>query len=276
MNSYALAIPIIFVLLVSGVSFTLFSTPAESTYISVPPSGSQDPSFNNISLGLVSGYSTIDKFGKNPDVDTSVEDVWNDGGVRTELSSASTMIVTSSGSDTSGGSGANTVIIYGLDGNYDEITETVTLNAASPQTTTNSFIWINRMLVGESGSSDVNENDIAVTATTGGSSQAYILANEGQTQLAMYMIPNGYTGYLTKGFLSTDANQLITGELLVKPFDGSWNLKREVLISSGLHEIDLSGSGSIPEKSIIKWQVQGSQVNNYVTAGFKLILVETP
>ena len=248
----------------------------DATYISVPPSGSQDPSFNNISLGLVGGYTTIDKFGKNPDVDTSVEDVWNDGGVRTELSSASTMIVTSSGSDTSGGSGANTVIIYGLDGNYDEITETVTLNAASPQTTTNSFIWINRMLVDESGSSDVNENDIAVTATTGGSSQAYILANEGQTQLAMYMIPNGYTGYLTKGFLSTDANQLVTGELLVKPFDGSWNLKREVLISSGLHEIDLSGSGSIPEKSIIKWQADGSQVNNYVTAGFKLILVETP
>ncbi len=266
---------LIAILAVVGIS--IISIPiVEATYISVPPSGSQDPSFDNISLGLISGYTTVDKFGKNSDVDTSVEDVWNDGGVRTELSSASTMIVTSSGSDTSGGSGANTVIIYGLDGNYDEVTETVTLNAASPQTTTNSFVWINRILVDESGSSDVNENDITVTATTGGSTQAHILASEGQTQMAIYMIPNGYTGYLTKGFLSTDAGQLVTGDLLVKPFDGSWNLKREVLISSGLHEIDLSGSGSISEKSIIKWQAEGSQVNNYVTAGFKLILVETP
>jgi len=249
---------------------------AEATYISVPPSGAVTPSETNIALGLVGGYSMVDKFGKNTDVDTSYEDIWNAGGDHVLLTSASTMTVTSIGVDTSGDTGANTILISGLDGNYDIQTETVTLDSTTPPTTVNSFIWINRVAVVESGSGEVNANDISITATTGGSTQAYIIAGEGQTQISLYMIPNGYVGYLTRGFLTTDTSQIITGQLMVKPFEDSWNLKRQIIITEGLYDIDLTGSGEIPEKSLIKWRAIASGQNNIVASGFKLILKESP
>lgn len=272
MNKPTLLLLILGVASISG--FAVYN--AEATFIAVPSSGFAQVSIDetNIALGLVDGYTIIDKFGKSPDVDTTFEDIWNDGGTITILSSASTMIVDSTGVDTSGGIGANTLTIQGVNGTYHEIEETVTLNEASSPTTTNSFIAINRAFVVESGTSLTNVNDIVITATTGGSTQAHILADEGQTQKTQYIIPMGYTGFLTDGFVSTDAGAHIDAQLLVKPFGESWRVKHDVTLESGYIEFSLIGQTALPEKSMVKWRAFGTNPNNEVQAGYTMILRE--
>ena len=257
---------------------SIINNDVESTFISVPPSGFASINVDelNIALGLVDGYRIVDKFGKSSDIDTTFEDIWNAGGTITILSSASTMIVDSSGVDTNGGVGANTLTIQGVNGTYHAIEETITLNEASSPTTTNSFIAINRAFVVASGTSLTNVNDITITATTGGSTQASILAGEGQTQKTQYIIPMGYGGYLTHGFVSTDAGSHVNAQLLVKQFGESWRVKHDVTLTSGYAEFSLVGQSALPEKSLLKWRALGTNPNNEVQAGYTMILVENP
>jgi len=267
---------LIYLLLIGlGVSMVSFGI-VDATYIAVPPSGFASVNVDefNIALGLVDGYKTIDKFGRNGDVDTAYEDIWTAGGVRTLLTSSSLMTVTTSGQDTSGGTGARTLLIQGLNGTFHETEETITLDSTTPPTTTESYIRILRMIVMESGTTLTNENDITVTAVTGGTTQAHIEADHGQTEMAMYTIPAGYTGYLTKGWVSTNANQEVQGELQAKPEGGSWAVKRTIIMSVGFYEPDMTGSGPIPEKTDLKASFIGASVNNEIMAGFKIILVE--
>ncbi len=134
------------------------------------------------------GHRTWNKFGYNPDVDSSpIETVWAVGGSHTILTTASTLIVVSSDvNDTSAGTGARTVFIEGIDGDYLYASEVVTMNGTSNVTTTTSFLGVNRIVVLSSGTSDSNEGNITVTATTGGSTQAYIPANQSVTQQLIF------------------------------------------------------------------------------------------
>lgn len=242
----------------------------------MPPSGFASINIDetNIALGLVDGYTIIDKFGKSPDVDSTFEDIWNDGGTITILSSASTMIVTTTLQDTSGGTGARTLTIQGVNGTYHAIEEEITLNSTTPPTTTNSFLAINRAFVVDSGTSLTNENDIVITATTGGSTQGHIVGGEGQTSKTQYIIPVGYTGFLTHGFVSTDAGAHVDAQLMTKNFGESWRLKHDVTLTSGYIEFSLVGSSPLPEKSMVKWRAFGTNPNNEVQAGYTMILRE--
>ena len=61
----------------------------------------------------------IHKFGSNPDVGTTMEDIWQTGGVYTWLQSAVTLeAISDSADDIITGSGARKVIVQGLDPDF--------------------------------------------------------------------------------------------------------------------------------------------------------------
>jgi len=228
----------------------------------------------HVGMGYFDEWSSTDKFGKNTDVGTAYEDVWAGGGTMTLLTTASTMIVTSSGVDTAGNTGALTVELQGLDSGYNVISETVTLVAATPPTTNKSFIRVFRAKVLTAGTGLINANAIVITATTGGSEQARILADEGQTQQAIYTVERGHTAYIDTCTLATDiqASRNITAQLLVKSFGGAWQVKHEIIIGTGHVQFNMEGSGGIPEKSDIRWRAKASGgTTNIVSAGFKVL-----
>ena len=229
----------------------------------------------HVGMGYFDEWSSTDKFGKNTDVGTAYEDVWAGGGTMTLLTTASTMIVTSSGVDTAGSTGALTVTLEGLDSGYNVISETVTLVAATPPTTNASFIRVYRAYVATAGTGLVNANDIVVTATTGGSEQIHITADTGQSHHMIYTVPFGHTAYLDGSFLATDttASRTITGQIQVKTFGGAWQVKHTTIIGTGLELVSMDGSGAIPAKSDIKWRAKASTgTTNVVSAGIKILL----
>lgn len=154
-----------------------------------------------VARGNVPGASCILKFGMNEDIDTgsTPEEIWSYGGAYTFPDGAAVLRVNSTNAaDTSTGTGARTITIQGLDGNYAEVSVDVTMNGTGNVDTTQTFIRVNRAFVKTAGSSEYNVGGIRITHQgTGTPVVAEIPATYGQTEMAIYTIPAGKSGYLT-------------------------------------------------------------------------------
>lgn len=165
--------------------------------------------------GLEPGVTYSDKFGFNPNVGTSYEDVWDAGGTYTGwLTAAQTIRVRSGGNaaDTAAGAGARTVTIQGLDENWAEASETVTLAGASASAaTTTTFIRVSRAFVATCGAyGGANTGNILIEETGASSLMAVIVAGNSQTQMFMLTVPAGQTGYLRSLHTYADSNKTMS------------------------------------------------------------------
>ena len=155
-----------------------------------------------ISRGHSQGYRTLYKFGYNPDVDTQEETVWGNSGDYVWLDSAVTMFVSSTSANDSGtGTGARTILIQGLDEDYNEIEETITLNGQTQVTTELSYLRVYRSFVTLAGSNEGTSGVIYIgsSGATGGVPNTTVYASisiGNQTQIAAYTVPAGYTLYI--------------------------------------------------------------------------------
>ena len=154
-----------------------------------------------IARGHTAGYTAIYKFGYNPDVNGTEETVQAEGGNYVWLDNAVTVFASSSSAnDTGGGTGANTITIQGLDGDYNEIEESITLNGQTQVATQLSYLRVYRSFVTLAGSSGTSGGTVYLGssgATVGVPNTVYASLGLGnQTQIAAYTVPAGYTLYL--------------------------------------------------------------------------------
>lgn len=156
---------------------------------------------HKVSAGRIDRHEHIFKFGRNSDIDTGVaEDIWDGGGAYSWPTTAQTVnLVSTSANDDESNTGAETVLIYGLDSDYNEISETITLNGTSNVVSTNSYLRLYRMIVTGAGSGGANAGDISATQTTSAIKMAQINTGNNQTLMAQFTIPNGKTAYLYQG-----------------------------------------------------------------------------
>ena len=236
-----------------------------------------------VAEGLRQGYTTWNKWGYNPDIDVGTETVWSVGGLFTPLSSAGTLeVVSSSTTDDRdpAGTGAQSIIIYGLDANYEEQTEVVTLNGTTAVTTTNSWLGVNRAAIYLSWSGGINAGDISITATTGGSDQAEIPAGEGSTQHAFFFVPAGHVGLMDWLWVnavktSGGSHPVITTKVWVTSLvSGSkYEVFRDSLDIQRDNHSDIRPSQPfvVGEKSLVDVQVTTDTNNTTVSARFSLI-----
>jgi hypothetical protein len=153
-----------------------------------------------VQRGVVTGVSSVRKFGHNPSVVTgSYQDIWDGGGAYPFQTSASAVRIQAGGDagDTAAGAGAQKIAVEGLDENWALATEDIaTAGAAQSLPTTTTFTRVFRAYVKESGTyGGTNIADIDIE-TTGATVVAVIPADVGQTQMALYTIPDGKVGYL--------------------------------------------------------------------------------
>jgi hypothetical protein len=166
-----------------------------------------------ISSGSLSGYSTISKFGAAPDFDTDDNEVtvWDgaeDGqdweNMRYDYSDTADIdkITSSSASDT------EPIEIQGLDGNLALVTQTITLTGLTSATLTTPLKRVFRAKnVGTSdlvGHVFVHYGPITLGIPDSATSvRAIIHPGNNQTEMAVYTIPAGKTGYLTSVYGGT-------------------------------------------------------------------------
>lgn len=156
----------------------------------------------SVAVNRVQGWEVWNKFGYNLDIDSAAaEVVASFGGTFSRMTSADTLdIVSSSANDANGGTGVNSIVIYGIDENRDPVTAVYNMNGTTTVTTTGQqFYGVNRVAVFLFGSGERNAGTITITATTAGSTQAQIPVGTattsnpgGVTQQMIFHVPRNY------------------------------------------------------------------------------------
>ena len=194
----------------------------------------------------------------------------------TQMSSADTMnVVSDSANDTSDGTGARTIKITGLDGNYDEIEEIVTMNGLSSVTTTKSFIIIHRAIPNTAGSTETNVGTITITDTTGGTTQALIHDTQHSTIQGFSMVPRGYHAVLVRWEINAGKGDDFKSHIMVKPFGGAFYELKSVYIFENNISYDFNGVIVLPEKTTIK--IEGKKMtagSRPINGGYTYLLIE--
>jgi hypothetical protein len=237
-----------------------------------------------ISRGHSIGYSTLYKFGYNPDVNGDEETVWEQGGDYPWLDSAVTMFVSSTSvNDTSGGSGANTILIQGLDENYVEIEETITLNGQTQVATQLSYLRVYRSFVTLAGSSGTSGGIIYIgsSGATGGVPNGTVYANlsiGNQTQIAAYTVPAGHTLYVDEINITAAlnlANKRVNASFHTRDFGSNVFRTRfiNVLQSSQLNQ-RFKYPQDFAEKTDVEVRVSTNTTNNPIAASFQGVLIK--
>lgn len=237
----------------------------------------------DISRGDVSGVSFINKFGRNEDIDiANNEDVWDGGGTYPFLSAAGILhFVSDNINDTSAGTGARTIKIFGLGFDYNEIDEIISMNGTTVVNTLKSYLRVYRAEVKTVGITEINEGTI--TAVNGSSIQLKILPEKGQTQMAIYTIPAGKTGYLlfyeasiAPAIRAVGFKDGIT-QFMVKPFGGAFNIKKISSLSTRGTSSVVSPvviPDSIEEKSDTKFRAHANANNICIEVDYTILLVD--
>ena len=229
------------------------------------------PYYMQVARGLVDGHKRLFKFGFNSNIDNSIEDIWDVGGVYTYQSSAIAMTVTSDAGATDNGV---EVTVQGLDANYDEISETVTLAGSGTATTSETYLRVYRVFV--SGSQEPTDN---INIGNGGTTYARIQEGVNQTLMALWTVPAGYTAYL----LQTDVtafteqnNKFATIHIQTRELNGVFRTQDKFAIVENTHHQQYQVPFPIPEKTDIRVRgiASSSNANLEVSAGIDIIYIE--
>jgi len=236
------------------------------------------PFYLAVQQGKVPGYSMINKFGYNPSIGSgSFETIWETGGDYPYQSTAVTVdVVSDDTNDDVAGTGARTLRIQGLDGSYNLAEETVDMDGTTTVTTTQTFLRVFRMSVETAGSSGNNEGTITVTYTGGSDVAATISEGNGQTLMALYTIPAGYTGYLLSMNISSGKDQEMDFKFIQRINEGSnggFQTKQFLNVRGGQTTVIFNAINVIPEKSDIYVSGKASSTSSS-SASFDLLLVQ--
>jgi hypothetical protein len=245
--------------------------------------GKYEPFDLQVARNQILDHKVIFKFGFNPDINGVEETIWDAGDIYAYPSAATVMKVSSgSTNDTAAGTGARTILVQGLDADYNEAQEIVTLNGQTAVNTTTSFLRVTRAYVLTAGSGGTAAGNIYVgvgTVTTGVPATIYaqITLGENQTLMAIWTVPAGYTGYFDHFNVATgttNANQYITIRAVQRNFGGVFRtLIKQSIGSNGIADFVIKYPIEVQEKTDLEIRASSSGSNNLVSADFSVIYI---
>ena len=242
-----------------------------------------------VALGKISNYSIGTKFGQNPDVDPGVsEDMWNGGsdytGHPVSFTPETVDIFSADANDTSAGTGARTIRIFGLETETSEdyTFEDITMNGTTAVTSTKSWWRVNRAFVLTAGSNGRNEGTITVRSTTTTANVFVQMPTYGQTTIGAYTVPFNSTMIVKRirvqmaranGSAGSGTVSLLCRE---NSPDAGWRAPR-VFAATTNSPTDFTSVGGLifPAGSDIKFRIEDvSDTNTIVEGAFEYYLIK--
>ena len=230
--------------------------------------------FFEIAKGNVPGHEEKLVSGENLDLATSPQELWSGGGLLIlPIVGEQWELVSSSGNDTNGGTGAHTVEVFYLDDNYVEQMETVTLNGGTVTMIATDLFRPIKMIVTAAGSLNTNDDDITMQVVVGGATRGRIIGGKGTSSQLSYTTPAGKTAYLFAAALSVGKNKDVVGTVVIS-LEGT-NIIAEIgdmQVYQNTVSLVLNVPFRLPEKTDFRVQVV-STTNNTSVRGFSQLIV---
>jgi len=233
--------------------------------------GKTEPFYLQLARGQIENHKHVFKFGFNPDINGTEETIWDVGGIYAYPASAVTMTATTTAGVPATDNGVK-ITIVGLDADYNEVSQEITLAGSGTATTTQTFLRVFRAFV--SGSQAPTDD---VNITNGGTTYARVTLNDNQTLMAVWTVPAGYTAYILKGNLgsgTSNINQYIIARLVSRELGGVFRTQAKVTIQSGEIALDFEVPVAFPEKTDIEARALSSGANNLIFADFEIIYIK--
>jgi len=237
----------------------------------------------NAGAGMLRGIGSEFKFGTNPDVGSADETIWAYGGLYSYPLIAAIMTLSSSNTnDYATGTGAQSVRIYGLDANYNEVTEDLTLHATDGLLGVNtilSYLRVFRIYVLTAGSADTAAGNLYMgtgAIVAGEPTNVYGMAPLGhnQTLQTVYTIPAGKTGYILRWNMSVNSGKIADVDLKIRAPGEVFATKMSVNIYQTAYTQEFSLPFPLPEKVDLEMRASVASSGGDVSASYEILLVD--
>ncbi len=181
-----------------------------------------------LSRGLIKNTLVLRSFSRSPvTAVATINDLWPVTGELVHQIAASPIdIVSASANDTAAGSGARTLLVEGLDANFDQISETIALDGLTPVQTVNSYIRHHLTSISTSGvyaqtETPSHAGDITLSYSGTADPAGIITDFEGFSNFGTFgshrTVPRGFIGFLRSLNINTDQNFPSTVAILTRP-----------------------------------------------------------
>lgn len=156
----------------------------------------------------------VHKFGENSEVSTATSPITNNGVYMTPTTLTSLNLVSDNTEDNINGIGARTVKITGLSTNWEQVSEIVEMDGINPVNLINQYYRVYRMQVLTSGtyaSQTEKSHQGNLILSNGTNNWAEIRINGialGQTEMAVYTVPKGYSAHLGNALVHINGNKV--------------------------------------------------------------------
>ena len=225
----------------------------------VPAEASPSPYLFAVAEGDVSGHHPLFKYGARTSVAQATESsIWEGGtDLYGYLSSGQVLAISgASAADHVTGTGANTLTIHGLDPNYNMYQETINLSGTALVYTTGLFLRQNRAYVETCGAARQNVGQISIRNATNTLTTSLINAGEGQTLMALWTVPSGYTFYTTDLSVSTSSNKGAQVSVYIRQNpSGPWRIAFRQFVFQGSEPFTFPVPIQVPEMTDIEVRV---------------------
>jgi len=226
----------------------------------------------NVARGKTRGASQIHKFGATPSqsINTTAT-VWDKGDTLypwSAFDTAGVLVVAQVGANDNG----KTLTVQGLDSDFNLVSEDFTLSSSGTVTGTQTFKRVYRGFLTD------GTNDGQINVSRGGTQVLRILAGAGQTLMAVYTVPAGYTGYLYHGNCTAQSGADATGFMYVRYNTVGTTFRVghtfEVSGDGGPYDYKFSFPQELAEKTDIDVRLTTRSNNGRFTAAFDILLIK--
>lgn len=219
----------------------------------------------DIAKGNIFNEQPLNIFGINRTVGTAYETIWDDSGSYVYPSSALIMtVVSTSALDTM------SVLVDGLDADYNVLQETVTLTGTVAVNTTGAFFRINSLVILG------GENVGGISASNGGIQYAFIGPLLGVSQSSVYTVPAGHSFYLFRidvNSATTNGNKFLYIRNVVTT-NGRTIRASEATFAVSQVSYDRQVPFKIVEKSDFSFEAKSSSSTNEIAIFLEGVLVK--
>jgi hypothetical protein len=245
-----------------------------ATIVGSSAPGVNKPFYLEVAQGLISGYTFDHRFGAVPSMGSGVTgSVWDINDTLYPWDALGNGSIVNVERNNAGDNGI-TVTVQGLDENYEFASEDIVITGAD-QTGSQLFTRVNRAFIS---GAITNAADIDIEAeSAGGTTIARISAGYGQTQMALYTIPAGKTGYILHGTATGSSDTDAEGRMMVRYFGTSaFRIGHafELQLRGGQYDYTFQTPIPVPEKTDIDMRATMRSNNKRITAAFDILLVD--